>query len=167
MQGEAGALPGLRGESRPRPIRLAPSSSLRGPTPSEPARSNLAAPPLTIALPILEGRSGPSALAAWLIYACGLRLTEVRQLRIKGIDFDRKEIVIRRGYDLRTIQELPGHADVSTTTIYTRVLNRGARSVESRYELLPPQSLSKYTAKATLRLTLGAGPGFNPFGGMA
>ena len=50
---------------------------------------------------------------------------------IGAIPFGYLIVKISTGQDIRTIQELLGHSDVKTTMIYTHVLNKGGKGVES------------------------------------
>jgi site-specific recombinase XerD len=45
--------------------------------------------------------------------------------------------VLQTSYDIRTMQELLGHADVTTTMIYTHILKVGGGGVRSPIDSLP------------------------------
>jgi len=109
---------------------------------------------------LLAQMDGVTALLARLLYGTGMRLMEGMRLRIKDVDFERHVIIVREakgskdrvvmlprslapalrllqsGTDIRTVQELLGHSDVSTTMIYTHVLKVAAGGTASPLDSL-------------------------------
>lgn len=55
--------------------------------------------------------------------------------------------LLQHGHDIRTVQELPGHASVETTMIYTHVMNKSGRGVKSPLDRVE-QARAPYRARA-------------------
>ena len=94
-------------------------------------------------------------LIAGMLYGTGMRLLEDLRLRIKDVEFERREIIIRDGKGAKDrVTVLPENIllplkkqmekakllhdtdnDVNTTMIYTHVLNKGGRGIISPMDM--------------------------------
>ncbi|WP_074874213.1 MULTISPECIES: tyrosine-type recombinase/integrase [Acidithiobacillus] len=104
---------------------------------------------------LLYEPSGTMWLIAGMLYGTGMRLLEDLRLRIKDVEFERREIIIRDGKGAKDrVTVLPENIllplkkqmekakllhdtdnDVNTTMIYTHVLNKGGRGIISPLDM--------------------------------
>ncbi len=87
----------------------------------------------SVHLPFALGRKFPKAAGewAWQYVFPSSRISVEKRANCHSLRHSFATQLLRRGYDIRTVQELLGHKDVSTTMIYTHVLNRPGIAVRS------------------------------------
>ena len=96
---------------------------------------------------VLARMEGPTQLMASLLYGSGLRLLECARLRVKDVDFERKQIVVRQGKGRKDRVTLLPAPLVQTLRQHLQLVQRQHRNdvaTGAGYVELPGAMLTKY-----------------------
>ena len=97
------------------------------------ARPQLAKGRLIDELFVSQKRTGISRQLAWMIVKQYAEAAGIAELSPHGLRHAFATHLVNHGADLRVVQMLLGHADISTTQIYTHVANERLKSIVSEH----------------------------------